>query len=143
MTQDELVAAHRELARSGWEMQPDQGFIELVGPLWRFKSQDVERYCFWAAKQHRNRRGVVQGGMLMTLADRALGATARKNDPAVSQATVQMSMSFLAPAQTNAVVEITCQIDRATRSLVFVSGQMCQGDRMIGTASGVWKILGK
>lgn len=136
-------AVFEQMRQEGWEAQTDEGFIELVGPLWRFKSTEVDRYAFWALSRHKNRRGVVQGGMLMTLADRAMGATARRNEPDIAQATVQMNMNFLDAARIGERVEIECWIDRRTRSLVFVSGRLTQEERIVGTSSGVWKVLGQ
>lgn len=143
MTQADHESIFRELADAGWDRIPDDGFIELVGPIWRFRSTEVEHYAIYALPKHRNRRGVVQGGMLMTLADRAMGATARKNDPSVAQATVQLNMNFLDAARIGELLIADCRIDRSTRSLVFVGGVLRQGERIVGTCSGVWKIFGK
>lgn len=143
MTDPDLERIARDLAEAGWERQTDEGFIDLVGPLWRLRDNDVDRYAVHTMPKHRNRRGVVQGGMLMTLADRAMGATARRNDPGVAQATVQMNMNFIDAAQIGELLVAECRIDRSTRSLVFVSGVLTQGSRTVGTCSGVWKILGK
>jgi hypothetical protein len=32
---------------------------------------------------------------------------------------------------------------RRTRSLVFMAAELMVGDRVVGTANGVWKTLGK
>src|SRR5207244_12112110 len=53
----------------------DEGFIGLVGPFWMRRSGDGCRYAFMAEPKHHSRRGIVQGGMLMTFADRAMGMT--------------------------------------------------------------------
>lgn len=131
-----------ELESQGWTAELDEGFMGLVGPLWRQSGDSASRYAFWAEDKHRNRRGVVQGGMLLTVADRAMGATARANDPKVAQATVQLSMNFLDAARMDELVEIECHVDRKTRSLVFVSGKIVQSDRTVAICTGVWKILG-
>src|SRR5512147_546124 len=63
-------------AAHGWEAYGDDGFIGLVGPFWTRQDGDTHRYAFLAEPKHHNRRGVVQGGMLMTFADRSMGMTA-------------------------------------------------------------------
>ena len=63
-------------AAEGWEPYTDEGFIGLVGPFWKRSRGDDHAFAFMAAPKHHNRRGVVQGGMLMTFADRSLGMTA-------------------------------------------------------------------
>ena len=64
-------------AAAGWERYgtDDTGFIGLVGPWWARKKDDSYEYAFMAEDKHHNRRGVVQGGMLMTFADRSMGMT--------------------------------------------------------------------
>jgi len=39
-------------------------------------------------------------------------------------------------------VEATCRIVRQTRSLVFLTCTLIVGERVVATASGVWKVLG-
>jgi acyl-coenzyme A thioesterase PaaI-like protein len=74
---DQSLAEHEStMLRLGWIPEPPEGFIGLVGPIWR--SPDVVgHFRLLTAPKHQNRNGVVHGGMLMTLADRAMGYTAR------------------------------------------------------------------
>ena len=128
----------------GWAPMEDHGFIGLVGPLEMLPPRDGHgRFRFVAAEKHRNRNGVVHGGMLMTFADRALGLTARQGDMEIRQATVQFDMHFVRPAPIGATVEMDCRVVRATRSLVFVEGVMTVGDAVVATAKGIWKITGR
>src|SRR5262245_5689230 len=60
-------------AAAGWEPYSDDGFIGLIGPFWMRRSGNSYDYAFLAEHKHHNRRGVVQGGMLMTFADRSMG----------------------------------------------------------------------
>src|SRR5262245_4150797 len=64
-------------AAAGWQPygHDDTGFVGLVGPFWTRQEGDKHLFAFTAAKKHHNRRGVVQGGMLMTFADRSMGMT--------------------------------------------------------------------
>ena len=62
-------------AAAGWEPYRDEGSIGLVGPFWSRPNGDSVLYAFMAESKHHNRRGVVQGGMLMTFADRSMGMT--------------------------------------------------------------------
>ena len=63
-------------ARHGWRPVKDDGFIGLVGPIYTRKREAGADYAFRAEAKHANLRNVVQGGMLMTFADRALGRAA-------------------------------------------------------------------
>lgn len=127
---------------SGWEPFPDEGFIDLVGPIMmRRTATGLRSFGFVAAQKHANLIGVVHGGMLMTLADRALGLAswdAAEGRPCV---TIQFDMQFVSSAKMGDFVEMTPEIVRLTSSLVFMRGDLKVGDRTVGAANGVWKIL--
>ena len=59
------------------------------------------------------------------------------------QATVQLDVHFVDAVKVGEFVEAKCQVVRRTRSLVFMSGDLMVGDRVVATAKGVWKTLGK
>ena len=100
-------------------------------------------YAFLAEPKHHNRRGVVQGGMLMTFADRSMGMTCWYANEKQLQATVQLDMHFLDAVQIGEFVEAKCKVARRTRSLIFMNAELVVGDRVVATANGVWKTLGK
>ena len=132
-------------AAAGWEpyAHDDTGFVGLVGPWWMRKTGDSYEYAFLAADKHHNRRGVVQGGMLMTFADRSMGMTCWYANERQPQATVQLDVHFIDAVQVGEFVEAKCKVVRRTRSLVFMSGELVVGERVVATANGVWKTLGK
>jgi acyl-coenzyme A thioesterase PaaI-like protein len=130
-------------AAAGWEPYTDEGFIGLVGPLWVRRSGESFRYAFTAQEKHHNRRGVVQGGMLMTFADRSMGMTCWYANERQPQATVQFDMHFVDAVRVGEFVEAHCRVVRRTRSMVFMSAELVVGSRVVATAHGVWKTLGK
>jgi acyl-coenzyme A thioesterase PaaI-like protein len=130
-------------AAAGWEPYTDEGFIGLVGPFWSRPDGDAFRYAFRAEPKHHNRRGIVQGGMLMTFADRAMGMTCWHANGRQPQATIQLDMHFIDAVQIGEFVEARCHVVRRTRSVVFMSGELVVGTRVVATANGVWKTLGK
>jgi uncharacterized protein (TIGR00369 family) len=126
----------------GWEPYPDEGFIGLVGPFWQKRHGEQVAYAFEAQPKHHNRRGVVQGGMLMTLADRAMGITAWHANGKQPHATIQLNIHFVDAVQISEFVEARCDVVRQTRSLVFMKGTLLVGTRVVATADGIWKRLG-
>jgi acyl-coenzyme A thioesterase PaaI-like protein len=131
-------------AAAGWEPYGDEGFIGLVGPFWmRPFGDDSYRYAFLAEPKHHNRRDVVQGGMLMTFADRSMGMTCWYANGRQPQATIQLDMHFIDAVQIGEFVEINCKVVRRTRSVIFMEGELVVGTRVVATAKGVWKTLGK
>jgi acyl-coenzyme A thioesterase PaaI-like protein len=129
-------------AAAGWEPYRDEGFIGLVGPFWMRPSGNGYLYAFMAEPKHHNRRGVVQGGMLMTFADRSMGMTCWYANGRQPQATVQLDVHFVDAVQIGEFVEAKCKVVRRTRSLIFVSAELVVGMRIVATANGVWKTLG-
>lgn len=128
--------------RPGWERFGDEGFIDLVGPIFvRRGSSGTEAFAFEAQPKHANLIGVVHGGMLMTLADRALGVASWEAAGGKPCVTIQFDMQFLSPAKMGEFVEITPQVVRKTSSLVFMRGAAKVGDRDVAAATGLWKIL--
>jgi acyl-coenzyme A thioesterase PaaI-like protein len=130
-------------AAIGWEPYTDEGFVGLVGPFWTRQSGGTHLYAFMAQPKHHNRRGIVQGGMLMTFADRSMGMTCWYANERQPQATVQLDMHFIDAVQIGEFVEAKCRVVRRTRALVFMSGELMVGERLVATANGVWKTLGK
>jgi len=130
-------------AAAGWEPYSDDGFVGLIGPLWMRRSGDSYLYAFLAEDKHHNRRGVVQGGMLMTFADRSMGMTCWYANERQPQATVQLDVHFIDAVRIGEFVEAKCRVVRRTRSLIFMSGELVVGARVVATANGVWKTLAK
>jgi acyl-coenzyme A thioesterase PaaI-like protein len=136
------AAAAFNPAASGWQRYQDEGFIGLVGPFWMRPVGESYEYAFLAEPKHHNRRGVVQGGMLMTFADRSMGMTCWYANGKVPQATVQLDVHFIDAVQVGEFVEARCKVVRRTRALIFMSAELVVGPRVVATANGVWKTLG-
>jgi acyl-coenzyme A thioesterase PaaI-like protein len=128
-------------AAAGWEPYTDEGFIGLVGPLWQRPAGRGTAFAFLAQPKHHNRRGVVQGGMLMTFADRAMGMTAWEANRRRPQATIQLDMQFLEAVAIGDFVEARCEVVRRTRSLIFMRAALVVDERVVATANGIWKAL--
>lgn len=125
----------------GWEKYADDGFIGLVGPLWQRTENGVIRYALLTEHKHHNRRGFVQGGVLATLADRAMGMTAWHSNNQASQTTIKLELQYVAAAKIGDFVEVRCKVDRVTRSLIFMRADLLVADHLVATADGIWKVL--
>ena len=133
--------AAEKLKASGWTIVETSGFISLVGPLWQRVVNEAHEYAIVAQDKHHNRRGLVQGGLLMTFADRSCGMTARFVSGRPTLATVQMDTHFVDSAKIGEVLISKPRVVRATRSLIFMTTEVTAGNRCIATASGVFKVL--
>ncbi|THD47306.1 MAG: PaaI family thioesterase [Bradyrhizobium sp.] len=133
--------AAEKMKASGWTMVETSGFIALVGPLWQRVVDEVHEYAIVTQDKHHNRRGLVQGGLLMTFADRSCGMTARFVSGRPTLATVQMDTQFVDSAKIGEILISKPRVVRATRSLIFMATEVTAGHRCVATASGVFKVL--
>ena len=133
--------AAEKLKASGWTMVETSGFLSLVGPLWERVVDGEHEYALEAQDKHHNRRGLVQGGLVMTFADRSCGMTARYVSGRPTLATVQMDTHFVDSGKIGETLISKPRVVRVTHSLIFMTTEVTANERCIVTASGVFKIL--
>ena len=126
---------------SGWKIMPAEDYPALIGPFLARREGSGWRYAFVAEQRHLNKGGVVHGGMLMSFADDALGATVWEAVGRRPVTTVQLNTQFISPARLGELVEARAEVLRATRTVVFIRGALEVGGRTVVHADGVWKIL--
>jgi acyl-coenzyme A thioesterase PaaI-like protein len=133
--------AAAKLKSDGWSIVETSGFLHLIGPLWtRFVNGEHE-YALITEDKHHNRRGLVQGGVLMTFADRTCGITARHVSGKPTLATVQLDTHFVETGKIGEVLISRPHVVRSTRSLIFITTEVTVDKRVLAMASGVFKIL--
>lgn len=124
----------------GWTALADEGFLAHVGPVFSREDPEDFRCAFRAEARHANLLGVVQGGMLMTAGDRALGLAAWRAAGRPC-ATIQFAMQFVSAGRIGEWIVVEPEIVRVTSSLVFLRGTLRAGNRVVASADGVWRIL--
>ena len=129
------------MTSDGWEIVDTSGFLHLIGPLWQRQVDGSYEYALVAEDKHHNRRGLVQGGVIMTLADRSCGMTARHVSGKPHMATVQFDTHFVEAGKIGETLVSRPHVVRTTRSLVFITTEVRVETRVIAMASGVFKIL--
>ena len=134
-------AAADQLISDGWTIVETTGFLNLVGPLWQRMVNGEPEYALVAQDKHHNRRGLVQGGVLMTFADRTCGMTARYVTGRPTLATVQLDTHFVEAGKIGETLISKPRVVRSTRSLIFITTEVTVDKRCIAMASGVFKIL--
>src|SRR5260221_12509845 len=96
--------ATEKLKSSGWTIVDTTGFLHLVGPLWQRVVDNEHEYALVAQDKHHNRRGLVQGGVLMTFADRGCGMTARYVSGRLTFVTVHLETHFVDDGKTGDIL---------------------------------------
>jgi len=129
------------LKADGWTVVETSGFLNLIGPLWQRVVDGNQEYAILAQDKHHNRRNRVQGGVLMTLLDRASGMIARLVSGRPTLATVQMDVHFIDAGQIGELLVAKPRVVRVTHTLIFTTAEIVAEGRVVATASGVFKIL--
>ena len=92
--------------------------------------------------RHTNTRGIVHGGMLVTLADSALGIVLyNSRTPPQPIVTVNLSTDFIESAYPGDWVEAHVDILRIGKRLAYANCYLQVGDRRILRASGVFALM--
>src|ERR1700759_1889037 len=113
---DMTDTAAEQLKSDGWSIVDTTGFISLVGPLWQRVVDGAHEYALIAQDKHHNRRGLVQGGLLMTFADRTCGMTARFVSGRPTLATVQLDTHFVDSGKIGEVLRSKPRVGLSNRS---------------------------
>jgi uncharacterized protein (TIGR00369 family) len=129
---------------SGFVPFPEQGpFVEAVGPIHVREGADELVLGLRAEERHANHRGTVQGGLLSTFADFALGrAIDADAQDDKSRATVSLTVDFLKPAQPGAWIESRTRVDRVGSTLSFADCSLTVEGEEIVRARAVWVVAG-
>ncbi len=134
-------AAAARLKSDGWKIAETSGFMHLIGPLWERLVDGELEFALITEDKHHNRRGLVQGGVLMTFADRTCGITARFVSGKPTLATVQLDTHFVEAGKIGEILISKPHVVRSTRSLIFITTEVTVDKRCIAMASGVFKVL--
>lgn len=123
------------------EFRRDHGFTGLIGPLWfRREGEDIV-FALRAGPQHCNVRGVVHGGLMVTLIDHVMGAHVWRVGGRGASATVSLNTDFVAAARAGDWIEVRSRIIRRGTGLAFLAGDLTVDGRIIASAQGVWKVF--
>jgi uncharacterized protein (TIGR00369 family) len=128
----------------GFAPFPGQGpFLEHIGPIFVREGDGELVLGLKTEERHANHRGTVQGGLLSTFADFALGRAIEADaDDGKDRATVSLTVDFLKPARPGDWIESRTRVDRVGSTLAFADCSLSAGDREIVRARAVWVVAG-
>ena len=128
----------------GFEPYPNAGpFLEHIGPIHIREDDDELVLGILAEERHTNHRGTVQGGLLSTFTDFALGrAIARDAEDDKDRATVSLTVDFLKPAKPGDWIESRARVDRVGSTLSFADCSLTVDGKEIVRARAVWIVAG-
>jgi uncharacterized protein (TIGR00369 family) len=121
--------------------EPQGPFLEHIGPVQ--VREDGQVFGLRAEERHTNHRGTIQGGLLSTFADfalgRAIGADADDDKP---RATVSLTVDFLRPAEPGDWIEARPRVERVGGTLSFADVSLTVEGREIVRARAVFVVAG-
>ena len=118
------------------------GFMKHNGGL-LFKSVSENEYQFKTTikENHLNAAGITHGGFISAVVDAGAGTAAHRsagNSPCV---TISLELKFISSIKLGEELIGTAKIQKKTKSMIFLTCELKASNKIVATASGVWKIL--
>ena len=118
------------------------GFMKHNGGLF-FRKISNKNYEFKTKinKKHLNRAGITHGGYIASIIDTGAGSAAHRVAKNKICVTISLDIKFIGASKLGDKIIGYTKIQKKTNSLVFLICHLQCKDKMIATASGVWKML--
>ena len=118
------------------------GFMKHNGGL-LFKTVSENEYQFKTIikENHLNAASIAHGGFISAVVDAGAGTAAHRvtgNSPCV---TISLELKFISAIKLGQELIGTTKIQKKTKTMVFLTCELKTSDKIVATASGVWKIL--
>jgi acyl-coenzyme A thioesterase 13 len=119
-------------------------FLETNGPFYYREDGKKIILAVKIEEKHTNARGFAHGGLLVTLADVALGYNAvQSQDTPLSFITTNLSVDFANSAKLGDWVEAHVDIQKVGGRIAFANAYLTVGEERIVRASGVFAVVKK
>ena len=120
------------------------GFMKHNGGI-LFKTISENEYLFKTTvkENHLNAAGITHGGFIAALVDAGAGTAAHRVAEKKPCVTISLELKFISAVQLGQELIGKTKIQKKTKSMVFLTCEMFVDNKIVATASGVWKILNK
>ena len=113
------------------------------GVLFRTISDTEYEFKSTINKNHLNAAGITHGGYLSALVDAGSGTAAHRAADNAPCVTISLDLKFIGASKKNDEIIGHTRILKKTSTLVFLFCELKCKNKIITSASGVWKILTK
>jgi len=118
------------------------GFMKHNGGI-MLKTISENEYQFKATinENHLNAAGITHGGFIAAFVDAGAGTAAHRsadNNPCV---TISLELKFISAVKLSQELVGNTKIQKKTKTMIFLTSELMVENRIVATASGVWKIL--
>ena len=120
------------------------GFMKHNGGL-LFKTISDKEYEFKTTitEKHLNAAGITHGGFIAAFVDAGAGTAAHRSADQSPCVTISLELKFISAVKLGNELVGKAKIQKKTRSMVFLTCELIAENKIVATASGVWKILNK
>ena len=117
------------------------GFIGHNGPYyWRKDEAGLFEFGFQTDERHGNPNGVLHGGSILGFLDTILGH-AVVTGAGKKCATVSLDSRFISTAAPGAWIGGRTALRKLTRSFAFVDAEAFEGDKLLVTATAIFRVF--
>ena len=118
------------------------GFMKHNGGV-MFRDISVSEYEFKSTinENHLNAAGITYGGYLSALVDAGAGTAAHRSANNAPCVTISLDLKFIGASKVDDEITGYTKILKKTNTLIFLFCELRCNDKIITSASGVWKIL--
>ena len=124
------------------QISTKSGFMKHNGGL-LFKEISKTEYEFKTTigENHLNAAGITHGGYLSALVDAGSGTAAHRAAENIPCVTISLDLKFIGTTKVGDEIIGFTKIQKKTNTLVFLICHLQCKNKIIATASGIWKIL--
>ena len=119
-----------------------QGFMKHNGGI-MFRNISETEYEFKTTinENHLNAAGITHGGFICSLVDAGAGTAAHRCAEQAPCVTISLDLKFIAATKIGDEIVGFTKILKKTKSMVFLICHLKSKDKIVASASGIWKIL--
>lgn len=124
------------------QLSKKQGFMKHNGGI-MFKNISETEYEFKAKinENHLNNLGITHGGFICSLIDAGAGTAAHRSANRLPCVTVSLDIKFISTTKLGDEILGFAKVLKKTKSMIFLICHLQSRNKIIASASGVWKIL--
>ena len=111
------------------------------GVLFRNISDNEYEFKSTINENHLNAAGITHGGYLSALVDAGAGTAAHRSAENLPCVTISLDLKFIGASKIGDEIIGSVKILKKTKTLIFLFCELKCNNKIITSASGVWKIL--
>ena len=120
------------------------GFMKHNGGLlFRAISKDEYEFKTTIKENHLNAAGITHGGFIAAFVDAGAGSAAHRAANQGVCVTISLELKFISAVKLGQELVGKTKIQKKTKSMIFLTCKLTVENKIVATASGIWKILNK